>query len=112
MGRYIVLYHAPESAAWGMANATPEDMKKGFAAWMAWAESCGDALVDMGSPLAGGQRLTASGSSPAESNPLGYSVLEAEDMAGAQALLADHPHLGWAEGCAIEVYEAAQPPHP
>ena len=38
-----------------------------------------------------------------------YSVLQAESMESAQALLADHPHLGSA-GCAIEVYQTMSLP--
>ncbi len=106
MSRFIVLYHAPVAWVEAAANATPEEMQKGMEPWMAWAAKCGDQLVDMGSPLGGGQRLTASGSSPTDSEVTGYSILEAEDMAGAKALLEGHPHLDWAEGCAIEVYES------
>ncbi len=76
---------------------------------MEWAKSCGDSLVDMGAPLAGGQRITKSGTTPSTSDVVFYSVLEAENMEAAQALLAGHPHLEWAAGCEIEVYEAMQP---
>ena len=76
---------------------------------MEWAKSCGDSLVDMGAPLTGGQRITKSGTTPSTSDVVFYSVLEAENMEAAQAILAGHPHLEWAEGCEIEVYEAMQP---
>jgi hypothetical protein len=104
--KFIVLYHADSSAMEQMQNASPEDMKKGMEPWEAWAKKCGSYLVDMGTPLSGGQRLTASGSSPSEKNVVGYSVLQANTMEEAKALLDGHPHLGWAAGCEIEVHES------
>ena len=59
----------------------------------------------MGTPLMGGLRLSPEGSSPSDKGVTGYSILEADDMAGAEALLQGHPHLGWATGCSIEVHE-------
>ena len=106
MGKYIVLYHTPKSAMAAMANVTPEDMKKEMEAWMAWAAGCGDSLADMGEPLGGGRTLTKSGSTPSDRGFTAYSILEADDMEAAQALLAGHPHLEWQAGCEIEVHEA------
>ena len=53
-----VLYHAPASAAQQMADSTPEEMEQGMSLWYAWAEKCGAGLVDIGTPLAGGRRLS------------------------------------------------------
>jgi hypothetical protein len=47
---------------------------------MQWAKKCGDKLVDLGSPLAGGQKLSPSGSTASNLNIAGYSVLQAENM--------------------------------
>ena len=109
MPKFVVMYHAPE--AWEQrSGATPEDMAAGMKQWMAWAERCGDALVDFGTPLAGGQRLSKSGASPSERGAVGYSTLQAENMDAAQALLEGHPHLEWAPGHEIEVHESMPPP--
>ncbi|MFY0644368.1 MAG: hypothetical protein JXR19_07860 [Bacteroidia bacterium] len=106
MKRFIVIYHAPAEAMEATANATEEEMKAGMEPWMAWAAKCGDQLVDMGTPLAGGQRLQPNGSSQDSSKEVtGYSILEASNMEEAKSLLAGHPHLGWGEGCEIEVHE-------
>ena len=106
MNKYIVIYHAPTSAVEQMMDATPEDMKAGMEPWMAWAKSCGDGLVDLGTPLGGGQKVTKSGSSPSDKSVTGYSILQAENMEAAQALVKGHPHLQWAAGCEIEVHES------
>lgn len=106
MKKFIVIYHAPAEAMAGMANATEEEKKAGMEPWMAWAAKCGDALVDMGSPLMGGQLLSPDGGSTDSTREVtGYSILQAENMKGAKALLAGHPHLAWTGGCAIEVHE-------
>ena len=89
-----------------MAGASPEEMQKGMEPWMAWAARCGSGLVDMGSPLSGGLRLRASGSAPSDKEVVGYSILQAEEMESAKALLDGHPHLGSAEGCEIEVHDS------
>jgi hypothetical protein len=106
MKKFIVIYNSPASAMEQMQKASPEDMKKGMEQWMAWAKKCGDGLVDMGTPLSGGQKISKSGSSPSEKNVVGYSILQAENMEGAKALLEGHPHLEWANGCEIEVHES------
>ena len=105
MKKFVVIYHAPASDFQKMANATPEQMQEGMKAWMEWAAKCGDGLVDLGAPLAGGQKLSKSGSSTSDKSVVGYSILQAEDIEGAKALLEGHPHLEWASGCEIEVHE-------
>lgn len=110
MARFMVIYHAPVSATEQMANATPEEMRKGMEPWMAWAERCGSALVDMGSPLGSGRKLTKSGTGDSDKQVAGYSVLEADNMAAAVKLLEGHPHLQWVDGAEIEVHEALPMP--
>ena len=110
MNKYIVIYHANAEALAGMQSATPEEMGEGMKPWMTWAEACGDGLVDMGTPLGGGLKLTSGGSSPSDREVTGYSIPQAENMAAAEAMLQGHPHLGWAAGCEIEVHEALAVP--
>lgn len=105
MTRYIVLYHMPPEAIAQMPDMTPEQMEEGMKPWMEWAERCGEALVDLGTPLANGQALVAAGSSPSTRGVAGYSIIEAESMDAAKALLAGHPHMTWNAACSIEVHE-------
>ena len=106
MTKYLVLYHAPAAALEKMREATPEQMKAGMEPWMAWAERCGEGLVDLGTPLSGGRRITATGSAPSDREVVGYSILQVANAEAAHALLQGHPHLEWEEGCSIEVHEA------
>lgn len=106
MKKFFVIYYAPAEASKQMQNSTPEEMQKGMEPWMAWAEKLGDKLVDMGTPLGGGQKVTESGKSASTKDVVGYSILQAKDMEEAAKLLEGHPHLGWTAGCEIEVYES------
>ena len=102
----MVIYYASAEAMAQMQEKTPEEQKENMKPWMEWAERCGEGLVDLGAPLGNGQKVTANGTAPSEREVAGYSVLQAEDMDGVVAMLADHPHLAWHAGCEIEVYEA------
>lgn len=105
MKKFLVLYHMPMSFMEMAKDADPAAMKAGMEAWMAWFGKCGDQLVDMGTPLAGGRRLTSSGNSASERNVVCYSIVQAESMEAAEALLADHPHLARSPDCEVEVHE-------
>ena len=110
MKKFVVIYHAPTSVMEQMANATPEQMQEGMKPWMEWKARCGEGLVDLGAPIVGGQKLSKSGNSTSDQSVVGYSILQAENIEGAKALLEGHPHLEWASGCEIKVYETMQLP--
>ena len=104
MGRFFVIYYGTPAYMESMAASSPEEMQEGMKKWMAWADSCGEALIDRGTPLGGGLKVSESGSEPSDKGVLGYSVLEADDMDAAKALLQNYPHIG-VPGCEIEVHE-------
>lgn len=107
MKNYIVIYHAPAELMVPSEKTTPEDMKESMKAWMEWAENCGDQLVDMGTPLMGGQKvLPGGGSENSLRQVCGYSILSAESMDEAKSLIEGHPHLDWNAACEIEIHEA------
>jgi hypothetical protein len=110
MKKYIVLYRASESAVEKTKDMDPEEMKKGMEAWMTWSSKCGEGLVDIGTPLGSGQKVSSEGVTSGNSGVMGYSILQAEDMDKAVGMLKEHPHLGWAEGCEIEVHESLPMP--
>ncbi|WP_394194869.1 hypothetical protein [Microbacterium foliorum] len=97
MSRFLVLYRSAVSAAEQMATADPESGAESMTAWMDWAKRAGDAIVELGSPtqsVAGGEPGSFIG---------GYSIMQADDLAGVTAALAEHPHRGW--GGTIEILE-------
>jgi hypothetical protein len=105
MSKYLFVYHAPMSPA-DAAPPTPEQMDAVMGEWNAWAGRVGSGMVDFGAPLAGGTRVSPDGTSPSTREVVGYSLLEADDMASALDLARNHPHLNMPGGCEIEVHEA------
>lgn len=107
MSKFIVLYRSTTSAREQMASATPEQMAAGMDAWMAWAGKAGDAIVDLGAPLAFATQVDAAaggaGGSGA-SDVTGFSILQADSAAAISEILDGHPHLGMA-GNSIDVLE-------
>lgn len=87
MKNVVVLYIAPQSAQAQMAESSPEAAQEGMKAWMAWAERAGDGIVNLGAPLGAGNEITATGSSDTNTGMGGYTILQAEDLAGAESLL-------------------------
>lgn len=106
MKKFIVLYYAPVGAMDKMANASPEEAKAGMEPWKAWAEKIGSGLVDWGTPLGNGQKVTKGGVKASDKNVIGYSIIQADDMSGAVDMLKMHPHLDWMDACEIEVHES------
>jgi hypothetical protein len=105
MTEFIVIYYAPQSMQEKMHSISPEEMSKGMEGWKTWAGKCGEHLVDMGSPLGNGRIIDISGISSSKTEIAGYSILQADNISDAEELLKRHPHLGWGEGCQIEIHE-------
>jgi hypothetical protein len=105
MQRYIVLYYAPLSVAARFAQATPEEAMNGMKLWIDWAEKVGPALVDPGKPLGNAITVTKAGSTKTASKIIGMSILQANSMDEAHAMVQDHHHLHWADECEIVLLE-------
>ncbi len=92
MKKFLLLAH-------GEMQRTPEF----FEAHQKWWSAIQDRVVDSGNPLVAGRRVTSNGDvsdiSPDMTPALGYSIIEAESMDDAVALMADSPMDMW-------VYEA------
>jgi hypothetical protein len=109
MKNFMIIYYAPAELMAQMANVTPEQAAEGMKPWMAWKDKVGDRMVNFGAPLVGGVTVHPNGTSgPCDKEVSGFSIVECENMDEAKSLVADHPHLAWAEGCYIEVYEFAR----
>lgn len=109
MEKFVFIYHAPTPAA-AATPPTPEQMEAVMAEWNAWGAKVGDRLVDFGTPLDGGMRVTPDGTSPSAREVAGYSIIEAKDMSEALDLAKAHPHLQMPGGCEIEVHQALPVP--
>ena len=95
---YVVLY----KGGMGPEGRSEEEVQKVMAAWGAWYEKLGPAIVDGGNPFSQSIALTSDGTTDT-SGITGYTIISADDLAGAQAAVKDHPHMD--EGGTVEVYE-------
>jgi len=103
MKKFILLYKGPATP---MDQMTEEQTKQSMAGWQAWAQKVGSALVDMGAPMADGHAVAGDGSTASASDLNGYSVVQAEDMDAALALLDGHPFLSDKTATfSVEVFE-------
>ncbi len=109
MTKFVFIYHAPTPPE-GAPDMSPEDMQAVMGQWMAWAEKVGSGMVDFGTPLAGGVRVTKDGTSPSTAGVSGYTIIEAADTEAALELARVHPHLDMPGGCEIEVHEVQPVP--
>ena len=92
MGKFLLLYRSSVEAREQMAGGSPGEAAAGMAAWQAWMETAGEAIVDFGAPVAG------------DSDVSGFSILEAPSREEIDTLLTDHPHRH-APGASIDVLE-------
>lgn len=105
MKQFLVTYHAPAEAMEGMNDMTPEQQAEGMKPWMDWAERCGEGLVTIGAPIGKSERITNTGTVGSNLELCGYSILQAENVEAAKAMLENHPHLQWKDVCSIEIHE-------
>jgi hypothetical protein len=103
MTKFMVLYRSAVSAQDQMASATPEQAQAGMDAWMAWAAKAGDAIVDLGAPLADAAHLGPGSTGGDSEHVTGFSILQAESADALTGVLDGHPHLG--TGGSIDVLE-------
>lgn len=100
--KYVFAYHG--------GGGMPEDeevIAKEMAAWGAWFESLGDAVVDGGNPFSQAKTVAEDGSvtDGGGANPMtGYSIVQADGIDAAVAMAKGCP--GLANGGEVEVAEA------
>lgn len=103
MPKFMLVY---KGEATDMSEMTPEQGAEVMAKWGAWMEKVGSALDDVGAPFGPGASVVDDGSSGTAAAASGYSIVEAADIAAAQALTAGHPYLSEGKGnFAIDVFE-------
>jgi hypothetical protein len=87
-------------------DLTTEQDAERMAAFGAWIEKVGTALVDGGSPFGASASVRDDGSEGTAGELIGYSVVEAADLGAAKALTEGLPFLAGSDGsCAVEVFE-------
>lgn len=99
MPKFLYIYHG------GGMPETEDAQQQAMAAWGAWMEGLGAALVDGGAPV--GMSMTVGADGVADnggSNPAsGYSMVEADSQAAAAEMAKGCPII--ADGGSVEVAE-------
>lgn len=103
MKKFIFLYRGPATP---QDEMTEEQSKEIMSAWQAWMDEIGDALVDMGQPMANGRAIADDGDETKATELVGYTIVQADNMNLAMEMTENHPFLSEGEGrFAIEVHE-------
>ena len=103
MTRFIYLYRGPATPA---SDMTPEQGAERMAAFGAWMAKVGAALVDVGSPFGTSASVRDDGTGGTAGDLIGYTIIEADDLAAAKELTDGLPFLSNRDGtCAVEIYE-------
>lgn len=93
-----------------MKESSSDDMKSEMQQWMKWAEAAGDKLVELGTPLGNGTKVTTAGAGPSDKFVIGYSIMQAENVDEIVELIKEHPHLNYSEDASIDVHESLPMP--
>ena len=89
MAEFLMVYHG------GSMPGTYDEIAHEMARWGDWMNSLGSQLIEPGAPVGKSKTLSASGvSDDRGANPVsGYSIVEAENIEAALALIKACPHL-------------------
>ena len=103
MAKFIYLYRGPATP---MSDFTPEQGAERMAAFSAWMEKVGAALVDVGSPFGSSASVRDDGTEGTAGDLIGYTIVEADGLAAAKALTDGLPFLADRDGrFAVEIFE-------
>jgi hypothetical protein len=103
MAKFMYLYRGPATPA---SDSTPEQAAERMAAFGAWMGKVGLALVDVGSPFGTSASVRDDGAHGSASDLIGYTIVEADDLAAAQAFTDGLPFLSGSDGrCTVEIFE-------
>jgi len=100
MPNYLVLYRSSVSPGEQMSD--PEQAQAGMELWMTWATKAGEAIGDLGAPVAGAFSV---GKGDLGQPVCGFSILKADSPTTLTHVLEGHPHLQSPGDPTIEVLE-------
>jgi hypothetical protein len=103
VSKFIYLYRGPATP---MQDMTEEQSAEAMAAWGQWITKLGSSLTDVGNPFGARTSVADDGTSPAPGDLNGYSIVEADSLAAAKALVDNHPFLTEGKGrFSVEIFE-------
>jgi hypothetical protein len=104
MPTFLITYHGAIEMP-----ASPQAREQMMSAFMAWAGTVGENMVDPGSPLGPSRVVTADGDHDGKASGAvgGYTIITAEGLDSAVDAVRGHPFLG--RGGTLQVSEAVAP---
>ena len=104
MTTFLITYHGAIEMP-----SSPEGREQMLSAFMHWAGSVGDGMVDPGSPLGPSKVVTSDGDREgvADGPVGGYTIIKADSLDDAVAAVGSHPFLS--RGGTLQVSEAVAP---
>ncbi|MBF9042084.1 hypothetical protein HKCCE4037_02005 [Rhodobacterales bacterium HKCCE4037] len=101
MPKYLFIYHGGGDMS---GPPPPEEQEAAMAAWGAWMDKIGPAIVDAGEPVGKSMKVGSDGVSDKVENPAyGWTIVQADTMEAACALAEGNPMI--ADGGHVEVAE-------
>ena len=99
MKKFVVLYSG------GKAPTTPQEGEASMKVWQKWFDGLGKSVVEAGAPFGGSKTLSGSGVQDGASGNVsnGYSIVQADDLAGAARLVKACPMI--ADGGKVHIFE-------
>jgi hypothetical protein len=106
MSKYIYLYRGPATPTEQMAqDQTAEIMQQ----WKDWMDGLGGAMKEMGNPFGERAAVVDDGSTSEPADLNGYTIVEADSLDAAKAMVDQHPFLTEGKGrFAVDVFELVQ----
>jgi hypothetical protein len=100
MAKFIYLYRGQAP------DLPPEEAAERMAAFGAWMETVGEALVDVGSPFGSSASVRDDGTEGTPGELIGYTIVEADDLTAAKGLTDGLLFLSGSDGTrAVEIFE-------
>lgn len=110
MGRFLILFNAPEPMSEFMTRSTPEERKAGLEAWIKWrSEAEKTVKFEFGAVVQAIQRIQKDGLAKSPNQAANYAFAEAESKDDVMNALKTHPHLRRADAT-IDVLEILHMP--
>ena len=106
MKKFMVIGYTTQEGFDNLREMTKEQQEKSMNNWFAWKEKIGEHLVDMGTPLMNGTKLSDDGQKePSIREVSGYMMIRADNMDEAFELILDSPLNAYGSGNTFEIYE-------
>jgi hypothetical protein len=103
MAKFLISYHGG-----GEMPTDPAAREQMMTAFMAWAASVGDDMIDPGAPLGPAKLVTSGGVSDDKESAIGgYTLLNAGSLDDAVGMARNHPFIS--RGGTLRVAEAVAP---